>query len=844
MRILAIGLTLALSITACTGEVDDADATAPVDDTGTTTSEDDTGDDTTDTGDDTTDTTDTGDDTTDTTDTGDDTTDTGDQPTVPDGKNGSPCETSADCASPDDYLCVFGLCAELCKELNAEETGYIPIPDTCGGVSNVSDYAAPWGCPEDLIICMPSKNYLNQNAICETNNDCESAIGPGFTCNGPIQVGGGIKMRGLCLPFGDRGAPGDPCAVPEDCASSVCLNSGVCSSLCLNNKHCPEGNLCMGAPFAGPEPTEADPEPPTQLFGRLCIPQEGSLTYCTKQATCPDGEVCNASIEPNTLNAQYHCITANAGGAEAGEVCAADADCYSGFCVTAGIDGGPAEGFCANACQKSPDDCPDTMNCSKLALHDSGTAELDDDKLYGLCVFGKPGEICTVSGYWCEEAYSVCEQQPDLPEGLGYCSEPATGCSDGGPPCNDGKSCTVDTCVEDTGECEVTELKEGTCLIGDECYADGDANPENACMVCDSATDTGAWTPAAEGAECTGDGVCLLFSCDGAGVCGSEPNTCDDGLDCTEDACFIDDGSCHNDIAAGSCLITGACYEDGAANPGSGCLICDPAEPTAWTDASDGTVCDDGVACNTASCIEGQCIGAPKDCDDGLACTTNACDADSGDCTADITEGCLIDGACVAEAATADGNACKVCTTATANDAWSDAADATDCDDGLECTTADKCATGQCVGASTCDDGKDCTTDDCTVDGCAAPTDAGSCLIADTCYEDGTENPLNECMTCAADTDQGIWTAKADDDTCSDGLDCTAGDSCQGGACEAGGSTCDDSKTCTDDACTEDGCTNTLQADHCLDDGACVALDDPCTTTGGVCTATGCQVPG
>jgi hypothetical protein len=74
------------------------------------------------------------------------------------------------------------------------------------------------------------------------------------------------------------------------------------------------------------------------------------------------------------------------------------------------------------------------------------------------------------------------------------------------------------------------------------------------------------------------------------------------------------------------------------------------------------------------------------------------------------------------------------------------------CSDGSECTTNDACVAGACVGgaAPNCDDGNVCTDDSCN------PNVAGGCV--------NTNNTA----------------------PCSDGSECTTGDTCSGGACVGG----------------------------------------------------------
>jgi len=114
-----------------------------------------------------------------------------------------------------------------------------------------------------------------------------------------------------------------------------------------------------------------------------------------------------------------------------------------------------------------------------------------------------------------------------------------------------------------------------------------------------------------------------------------------------------------------------------------------------------------------------------------------------------------------------------------------------DCDDGNECTVQDKCSGGICTAGAMadCDDGTVCTKDWCDpVDGC---------------QHDPLEGP------------------------CSDGTDCTLGDSCQNGVCVSGPLLdCEDGNPCTDDACDPLlGCQNVPNEAPCTDDDLCTVND-------------------
>ena len=741
---------------------------------------------------------------------GDTTTTTGmdgdtDLPNVPDGKNGSPCETSEDCASAEGYLCAFGMCTEICRE-NGE-----PVPGSCSGISNASEYTGLWSCPGDLRICIPG-NWTGVNAICDTTADC-SAKGKIFTCSGGILFGGSRVGQGICMPFADRGAPGDACSAGADCSSLVCLGAnadtgteGTCSALCRKNNQCPSGNLCQG--LAQPADEEADP-PQTVSPGwiPLCVQTAGSLKYCGKQSTCDDGELCEVSVEPSTFQPQYFCETApNAGGADVGAACAAGADCESGRCFRPNTDEGTM-GFCSQTCQKSPADCGADQNCGSLLFHEGGTPadfSTSDDRYVGFCVNGAPGDFCfTASQSWCAEKLSTCEAGEE--EGVGSCSAPPSDCTEG-LTCDDGLACTVDTCNMASKECESTELAADTCLIGGVCYAAGDKNLENVCMFCDPGNLTGDWTPVAEATACDDGNWCNgADACDAAGACvaGAEGSACDDSLECTTDVCDEENDSCTNELDDGNCLIEGACYADQATS--GECAVCDSAtDASVWTAFNEGGACAGEAACFKAgACEAGACVNATEhDCDDSLDCTTDSCNTETGACDNVLdADNCLIDGVCYAEGMANAANACKTCQAALATDAWSNAAGGTGCDDGISCTGSDSCTDGACAGT----------------------LNAGACYIDSTCYIDEDPSPANGCKACKSGMATDAW-SDADGVACDDELACTGDGVCGGGSCGAGAVT---TGCLIDSACYAEGMAN--PANGCE---TCVAAESASAWTG------------
>jgi hypothetical protein len=283
-----------------------------------------------------------------------------------------------------------------------------------------------------------------------------------------------------------------------------------------------------------------------------------------------------------------------------------------------------------------------------------------------------------------------------------------------------------------------------------------------------------------------------------------------------------------------------------------------------FTDAPDGSVCDDGDFCTVDDhCGAGVCDGTPLICDDGLFCNgLELCDPENGACL----EG--------AAPAVEDGNLCTVdmcdededkvthepddalcddddqCTTdvCTLAGGCSHSPYLGDCQDGDLCTENDSCVDGTCKGTpKVCDDGVFCNgqescdgdSGEC-VDGVAPEVDDGIDCTLDSCDEDAGEvvhepdqtacDDENPCTLEVCDPETGC-TYENSTSGCDDGDPCTEGDLCAEGACVPGQWVC--FEDCTngedDDAdelvdCEDPDCAWEL---NCLDDGETCATAYP-----------------
>lgn len=150
--------------------------------------------------------------------------------------------------------------------------------------------------------------------------------------------------------------------------------------------------------------------------------------------------------------------------------------------------------------------------------------------------------------------------------------------------CNDGNTCTADTCS--AGVCGNTPQTGAPC------------NDNNACTTNDACNASGACTGSA--LNCSDSNPCTTDTCDTLLGCQHADNTaaCSDG-----DACTVGDLCSGGVCVAGSAAIcndSNACTDDSCL-PASGCVYSNNTAP-----------CNDGVTCTTNdTCAGGVCSGTP-----------------------------------------------------------------------------------------------------------------------------------------------------------------------------------------------------------------------------------------
>jgi len=316
--------------------------------------------------------------------------------------------------------------------------------------------------------------------------------------------------------------------------------------------------------------------------------------------------------------------------------------------------------------------------------------------------------------------------------------------------CQDELTCTEDTC-DGQGGC-LFKVKTGECLIGGQCYKQGDPDPSG-CASCDPSTSQEDWTPLAD--ACMAGGKCYkkgdFDPTTGCNVC--DPGQGTDGwTPRTDDHCKIG-GKCYSSgdkhpdgcavcdptqsvvawTASGNdCLIDGQCVAPGVTDP-TGCNTCDPTvSKTGWSPVK-GTICK----------IDGKCYKPGDKHPDGCA----ECDPTvTGLAWTPKGTDCLISNKCYA-AGSKDPSGCNICDAAQDPTAWSP-------------ITAPLCKIGsQCYakgdmhpqGCASCDPAASAT-------GWTVVTN--DCLIDDTCYQSGAAKPTG-CGICDPLQSKTSWSPLA-----------------------------------------------------------------------------------
>jgi len=343
--------------------------------------------------------------------------------------------------------------------------------------------------------------------------------------------------------------------------------------------------------------------------------------------------------------------------------------------------------------------------------------------------------------------------------------------------CDDGAACTADRCTVNgcTSEPNDEACEPGPCQTA-VCDPEGEGATALGCTYEDRTEDS----QCDDGDPCTLDGLCQLGACVGTpmectpgsatcavevcsgGICVAQPinssNVCDDGVGCFN--LF--------QCSGGACLGGGG---QKSCDDGNECTIdaCDGVDCVHISLES--SACDDGDPCTfTDRCNESDdCAGIPKVCDDGDPCTAGACQSDSGlcvfspiagcdccvpdqdkiGCAEASSEGCVCPGigpsVCEIEETCCTGAWTAACVLLV-NTFEADQCESTECGDTV-CAVLETFLTcpidcPSCVLDSECNDWNPCTDDRCE----ETATSAGECVNDFTATEGSSCAQANACL--------------------------------------------------------------------------------------------------
>ncbi len=687
--------------------------------------------------------------------------------------DGDPCTAYEKCKSG---VCGSGIF--ICACIVDAQCKVFDDGDACNGIWKCVDKK----CTEDLaseVIC------LDDPTDC-VKTSCHPILG---TCFSQGQADGSPCDDGSVCTEGDECFQGGCIASPppdcsddnaNDCVIPACHPLlGTCEPFdaedgieCSDDDACTEGDLCQsglchGAVTPCDDGSVCTVDDCSKLLGCTNTPLFGSCddgNECTEDTICANGKCSGGSNSCGCQNAADCEVYQE-------DLCGLEWTCNAGVCVQVPdsevVCEAPEDPCLVSVCNPETGTCEEE-NASDLTSCDDGDLCTESDR----CTAG----VCGGLPLNCEDGNSCTEDTCDA----GVCSNTHLG---GGTPCDDGIACNGDG-VCTLGVCVSGEAEECPCTSNADCDAFDDGNQCNGVLVCGPSGQCLVDQSTVVVCPDATDG-CTTAICEPAtGTCNSvavvNGTACDDGDLCTGgDTC--QSGVCTSVLAG--CEDNDLCTLD-SCDPDFGCIHQDF-----------GGACDDGNPCTiNDACMEGVCEGTENPCDDGIFCTNDGCQEDKG--CIHLAKNPLVG-----------------------------------CEDNNPCTVNDKCGDGTCGGQNLCG----CASDD----DCAAEDDGDQCFGPLTC-QDGVclRNPENfvtcppdepcRFWTCTAETGECIPASIKEGQECDDGDACTENTLCTSGDCLGEPVECDASEGCVENVCDPfAGCQSQHSSADCDDESPCT-VDDRC----------------
>ena len=613
------------------------------------------------------------------------------------GMQGSTCDDGNPCTSGD--KCNFGECVGIPKAYEYVNVAECPceVADDCAPYEDGSVCTGSLGCLEGDL---GGHCYTDPSTVLDCNDDIECTTD---TCH-PVNGCQHAPNPFLCV---DQAS----CTVDSCDLELGCLNTP-------DDSKCDDGNPCT-AGWCDPEDSctyAAMPE------GFVCGDPVG-WGRCSQNGICQCFPICPAEHACGDDSCGGSCGECEEWGYACVEgECIADCDawCEIPECGVAGMWGECDCGDCDDGSDCTIDICGEDKKCRHVTEYkecDDGSACTENDQCVGgpHCV-GTPAVDCDddnpCTADSCDPATGLCLHDGSNMEG--------SSCDDGVPcivdtvcnngqcvgeakTCDDNNDCTVDSCDEDTGQCDNGALINEDCDDGNPCthgdicigancigepFSVSEAPPECHCI-----NDFACWA-LEDGSVCNGFLHCdKVFDAD-VGVCklveGSIPD-CDDGIDCTDDFCEPQGGCQHevvhdvcddgHDCTLNLCNVNNGCWfmgGPGGCDDDNECTVdfCDLDEGCTHEPVTNTTPC--GTPEGWGNCQAGQCSCTSK-CD-GIECGDDGCGGTCGDCPGDDNEcvlgECKCDPDCSGKECGSDGcgGYCGGCD-------W----DTSDCSDDFKC---------------------------------------------------------------------------------------------------------------------------------------------------------------
>ncbi len=773
--------------------------------------------------------------------------------------DGDPCTSNDSCSrgycrgdnvQPDDGVYCNG--TEVCDSQSGDWSSINPISCNDGIACTVDS------CNEDGEDCA----HVADHEACDDDNPCtedscsltEGCVHEFLDFNSPCDLIPGIDevcQQGQCV---------YACTSDFDCVDAVACTIDYCDPATGHCRHdalhdfCSDGLWCNGE------------ESCDVLLG--CMP--GTAPDCNDNAYCTQDrcdETLNACVHtPNhTACNDYNdctvdlCTTAEGciyedrnGVCDDGNPCTIGDSCFDGYCKS-----GDNQLVCDDGNDCTDDSCSPGLGCVYQANARSCN-DGDPCTDYDVCLDGEchgiskecdDGNYCngteTCDGNGCQSGEPVscddfvtCTIDSCSPDSDSCVHEPDHSLCESDNPCRINPTCTAVGCTYDTladGEvCREEEEGEdwicrsgicvSPCTQNEDCD-DGFDCTQDLCPEAEASEETRYCTHTAQHAfcddslYCTGtDEFCSPFNpeADARGCVPGTPIVCDDGVDCTLDRCDENSQGCVVDLVDDACVNGNPCTSGTCTS--TGCVF----------SSIEGS-CEDANPCTVDDvCLDGQCVGQPKNCDDNNPCTIDLCDA--GGCRSVQVANGTACGSDLVSRVCVDGQCTQGC------QSW------TDCeDDGIDCTVtycdtvSHSCVTSAidilcddnlyCNGHETCDLNSGCVSGDAIECGeGASPCETLHCdEQSDSCvfhFDDdwcADDNPCTDNI-CTSNGCTVIYNTQR----CNDGNACTVNDYCQSGTCTGEMRICDDGNACTADACDEElGCTYDEIGSECTLDEQC-----------------------